>query len=379
MDFAPSAAQEAVREVARRFARERLAPLARDRDRHERFPAEEMRELGRLGLLGVNVPEELGGSAAGPVAYVLAMAEIAAADASVAVTMAVTNMCAELIARAGTPAQRRRYVPPLVSGEFLAGAFALSEPQSGSDASAMTTFAERRGDRYVLNGAKQWITSGAYAGVMVVWARTSREPGSGGISCFLVERGTPGLTVGRPEDKMGLRGSNTVPLAFEECEIPAKNRLGEEGSGFRWAMTALDGGRIGIAAQALGIGEAALAAAVRYAKERHAFGRPIAEFQGVSFPLADVATELAAARLLALRAAWCKEEGRPCTREAAIAKVFASEAANRAVTRAVQVHGGYGYTDAFPVERYLRDARVTMIYEGTSEIQRLVIARELLR
>jgi alkylation response protein AidB-like acyl-CoA dehydrogenase len=379
MEFAPSAAQEAVREVARRFARERLAPRARDRDLHEIFPAEEMRELGALGLLGVNVPEAWGGSAAGAVAYVLAMAEIAAADASVAVTMAVTNMCAELIARAGTDEQRRRYVPKLTSGEYLAGSFALSEPQAGSDAGGMTTFAERRGDRYVLNGAKQWITSGAYCGVMVVWARTSREPGTKGISCFLVERGTPGLTVGKPEDKMGLRGSNTVPLAFEDCEIPVEARLGEEGAGFRWAMAALDGGRIGIAAQALGIGEAALEAAVHYARERRAFGRPIAEFQGVSFPLADVKTELSAARLLALRAAWLKDEGRPFTREAAMAKLLASEAAQRAVSRAVQVHGGYGYTDAFPVERYLRDARVTTIYEGTSEIQRLVIAREVLR
>jgi alkylation response protein AidB-like acyl-CoA dehydrogenase len=379
MEFAPSAAQEAVREVARRFARERLAPRARDRDRNETFPAAELRELASLGLLGVNVPEELGGAGVGAVAYSLAVAELAAADASVAVTLAVTNMCSELIVRAGSEEQRRRYVPRLVGGEYLAGSFALSEPHAGSDPSAMTTFAARRGDRWILNGAKQWITSGAHAGVMVVWARTSRDPGAKGISCFLVEAGTPGLAIGRPEDKMGLRGSNTVPLAFEDCEVPDENRMGEEGAGFRWAMVALDGGRIGIASQAVGIGEAALEAAVRYAKERRAFGRPIAEFQGVSFPLADVRTELSAARLLALRAAWLKEEGRPYTREASMAKLFASEAANRAVTKAVQVHGGYGYTDAFPVERYLRDARVTTIYEGTSEIQRLVIARELLR
>jgi len=379
MDFSPNEIQAAVRDAARRYAREKLAPGARERDRTHAFPKQELREMAELGLMGVNVPEEYGGAGAGAVAYALAMMEIAAGCASTSVTMGVTNMCAELICRAGTEEQRRRYVPLLTSGEYVAGAFALSEPHAGSDPAAMTTFAERKGDRWVINGAKQWITSGAYAGVMVVWARTSRAPGAKGISCFLVEGGTKGLIVGRPEDKMGLRASNTVPLTFEDCEIPAENLLGEEGEGFKLAMMALDGGRIGIASQAVGIGTAALEASIAYAKERKAFGQPIAEFQAIRFKLADMKTGLDAARLLALRAAARKEQGKPFTREASMAKLFASEHANRVVSEAVQIHGGYGYVDEFPVERHLRDARVTTIYEGTSEIQRLVIAREILR
>ncbi|HWV38637.1 MAG TPA: acyl-CoA dehydrogenase family protein [Vulgatibacter sp.] len=371
--------QTAIRDAARAFAREKLAPGARDRDLGEVFPAKELAEMAALGLMGVNVPEAYGGAEAGAIAYSLAMTEIAAGDASAAVAMGVTNMCAELICRAGTEEQKRRYVTRLTSGEYVAGAFALSEPQAGSDPAGMATFAERRGDRWVLNGAKQWITSGDVAGVMVVWARTSKAPGSKGISCFLVEGGTKGLHVGKAEDKMGLRASHTVPLTFEDCEIPAENLMGEEGDGFKWAMIALDGGRIGIGSQALGIGYAALEASIAYAKDRQAFGRPIADFQGVSFKLADMKTELDAARLLTLRAAWLKENGRPFTREASMAKLFASEAVNRVVAHAVQIHGGYGYVDEFPVERHLRDARVTTIYEGTSEIQRVVIAREILR
>lgn len=379
MDFTPNEIQAAVRDVARRYAQDRLAPGARERDRNHAFPREEVREMADLGLMGVNVPESLGGAEAGTVAYSLAMTEIAAGCASTAVTMAVTNMCAELICRAGSEEQKKRYVPRLTSGEYVAGAFALSEPQAGSDPAAMSTFAEKRGGKWVLNGAKQWITSGAYAGVMVVWARTSRDPGAKGISCFLVEGGTKGLVVGKAEEKMGLKASNTVPLTFEDCEIPEENLLGTVGDGFKWAMVALDGGRIGIASQALGIGRAALEAATAYAKDRKAFGQPIGEFQAIRWKLADMKTELDAAQLLALRAAWLKENGRPFTREASMAKLFASEAANRAVGEAVQIHGGYGFVDEFPVERHYRDARVTTIYEGTSEIQRLVIAREVLR
>lgn len=379
MDFTPNEIQAAVRDAARRYAQERLAPGARDRDRNHTFPKTELREMAELGLMGVNVPEEYGGVGAGVVAYSLAMTEIAAGCASTAVTMAVTNMCAELICKAGSEEQKRKYVPLLTSGEYMAGAFALSEPQAGSDPAAMATFAEKRGNKWVLNGAKQWITSGAYAGVMVVWARTSREPGAKGISCFLVEGGTKGLVVGKAEEKMGLKASNTVPLTFEDCEIPEENLMGTVGDGFKWAMVALDGGRIGIASQAIGIGRGALDASVAYAKDRKAFGQPIGQFQGTGFKLADMKTELDAAQLLALRAAWLKENGRPFTREASIAKLFASEAANRAVAHAVQIHGGYGYVDEFPVERAYRDARVTTIYEGTSEIQRLVIAREVLR
>jgi alkylation response protein AidB-like acyl-CoA dehydrogenase len=378
MDLTLTDTQRAVQETARAFAAEVVAPRARDTDRLERFPAEVYLQLGELGLLGVNVPAALGGSEAGVVAYSLAMTEIAAACAATSVGMAVTNMCAELISTYGTPAQAARHVPGLVSGASVAGAFALSEPHAGSDPGAGRTTARRQGSGWVLNGTKQWITSGAHAGVIVVWARTS-DRGNKGLSCFLVEKGAAGLLVGRAEDKMGLRGSNTVALTFEGCEVGAEALLGREGDGFKLAMAALDGGRIGIASQACGVGRAALAAAARYATERRAFGRPIADFQALRFMLADMQTSLDAAQLLTWRAAELKERRVPFSKEASMAKLFASEAANRICDRAVQVHGGYGYLDEFPVERYLRDARVQTIYEGTSEIQRLVIAREVLR
>jgi alkylation response protein AidB-like acyl-CoA dehydrogenase len=306
------------------------------------------------------------------------MMEVSAACASTSVAMAVTNMCAELIYRFGTDAQRDLFVRRLVSGEAVAGAFALSEPHCGSDPGALRTTAKKTSNGWVLNGTKQWITSGAYAGVMVVWARTA-EAGNKGLSCFIVEGGQKGLVVGKPEDKMGLRGSNTVALTFEDCEVPADRLLAKEGDGFKLAMIALDGGRIGIASQACGVARAALEASVRYAKDRRAFGQPIGEFEGVRWHLANMKTELAAAELLTLRAARLKEQGQAFTREASMAKLFASEASNRACDKAVQIHGGYGYIDEFPVERYFRDARVQTIYEGTSEIQRLVIARELIK
>ncbi len=375
----PTETQAQVAAIAHAIARDVVAPVARENDRAARFPAEMIRELGRAGLLAMNVPGELGGSGAGPVAYVLAMMEIAAADCAVAVTMAVTNMVGDVIARFGTREQAERCCPRLASGEWLAGAFALSEPQGGSDAAAMRTRAERRGDRWVLNGEKQWITSGDTAGVIVVWARTDPSAGTNGISAFLVEAGTPGLRVGRREHKMGLRASSTVSLSFEDCAVPDSAVLGRPGDGFRIAMSALDGGRIGIASQATGAMAAALAAATRYARDRQAFGQPIGEFQAIAFMLADMRTEHDAARLLTLRAAALKERGRPFTREASMAKLFATEAAQRSVEKAVQIHGGYGCIDEFPVEKYFRDARVQSIYEGTSEIQRLVIARELLR
>jgi hypothetical protein len=377
MDLEPTDVQAAVAAASRSFAEKRVAPAARENDRAARFPEEILREMAPLGLLAVNVPAAYGGAEAGVVAYALAVMEIAAADCSVAVTMAVTNMVGETIARFGTEDQKARCLPRLASAEWLAGAFALSEPHSGSDAGAMTTRAERREDRWVLNGAKQWITSGDRAGVMVVWARTGRT-GSKGISAFLVEGGTPGLVVGRHEEKMGLRASSTVSLAFEDCEIPAEALLGGEGQGMRIALSALDGGRIGIASQATGTMRAALDAATRYARERRAFGRAIGEFQAISFALADMRTAHDAARLMTLRAAWLKEHGRPFSREASMAKLLASESAQSVVAKAVQIHGGYGYVDEYPVERYFRDARVQTIYEGTSEIQRLVIAREIL-
>ncbi|GMU05653.1 acyl-CoA dehydrogenase family protein [Corallococcus caeni] len=378
MNFDLTETQTLIRDTARKFARERVAPHARAADREERFDPEVFKALAEVGLLGVNLPGKYGGAEAGVVSYALAMMEMAAADASVSVAMAVTNMCGELIHAAGNDAQREKYVTRITSGEAIVGAFALSEPHAGSDPGAMRTTATKRGDVYVLNGSKQWITSGAYAGVIVVWARTG-QAGNKGLSCFIVEGGAKGLHVGKHEDKMGLRASNTVGLTFEDCEVPAANLLGKEGDGFRLAMMALDGGRIGIAAQACGTGRAALEATVSYTKDRKAFGQAVADLQAPRFMMADMHTQLDAAELLTLRAAALKEAGQPFTREASMAKLFASEMSNKVADKAVQLHGGYGYIDEFPVERYFRDARVQTIYEGTSEVQRMVIARETFR
>jgi alkylation response protein AidB-like acyl-CoA dehydrogenase len=377
--FEPDEHQRLVQETARKYAQESLATVAAELDREARFPAEQLRDLAELGLMGVNVPEEYGGAQAGAVAYALAMMEIAQGCASTAVTMAVTNMVAETIVKFGTPPQRQRYVPELTSGRFAAGSFALSEPSGGSDAAALRSSAWRDGGHWVLSGEKQWITSGDRAGVIIVWARTQAGSGSRGISAFLVEGGQAGMRVGKHEDKMGLRASSTVSLAFDEMRLRKDQLLGEEGHGFPIAMAALDGGRISIAAQAVGVGTAALRASARYAKERRAFDRPIADFQAIRFMLADCDTELEAARLLALNAAGLKESGRPFSREGSMAKLLATEAANRVCDIAVQVHGGYGYIDEFPVERHYRDIRASTIYEGTSEVQRLVIARDVLK
>ncbi len=378
MDLSLTETQTMVRDTARAYADRVLAKRAAAFEREGRIDPDVLREMASMGLMGVNVPAALGGAEAGATAYALAMSEIARGCAATAVTMAVTNMVGEVITSFGTPAQRERYVPRLTSGEYLAGSFALSEPEAGSDPGAMRTTATRHGDRWVIRGAKQWITSGDIAGVFVVWARTG-GPGTAGISCFLVENGTPGLRVGRHEDKMGIRGSTTVPLEFDEVTVGHDALLGVEGGGFKVAMMALDGGRIGIGAQAVGIATAALDEAVTYAKDRKQFGQAIGNFQAVQWMLADSRTELDGARLLVLRAAGLKDEQRPFSTEAAMAKMFASEAAWRVTNRAVQVHGGYGYTREFPAERHMRDSRVTMIYEGTSEIQRLVIARAMLR
>jgi len=378
MDLDLTETQELIVRTARDYAERVIRPVAGDLDREERFPREILKGLADLGLMGVNVPSELGGAEAGAVAYALAMMEVARACASTAVTMSVTNMVAEVIATFGTDEQKSLYVPRITSGEYAAGAFALSEPEAGSDPGAMGTRADRTADGWVLNGQKQWITSGAYAGVMVVWARTGGT-GTKGISAFLVEGGTPGLKVGKPEEKLGIRASNTVPLTFEDCRIPASALLGVENGGFKIAMMALDGGRIGIGSQAIGIATAALEEAADYAKQRKQFGSPIGDFQAIKWMLADSKVELEAARLLVLRAADMKEKGRPFTRESAMAKVYASEAANRICYRCLQVHGGYGYVRDFAVERHFRDARVTTIYEGTSEIQRTVIARSELK
>jgi alkylation response protein AidB-like acyl-CoA dehydrogenase len=381
MDFTLNETQRMVQQAARDYATRVIMPEAAAIDRHERFPRELLKGLADLGLMAVNVPDTLGGAAAGAVSYALAMQEIARACASTAVTMAVTNMVGEVIATFGTDAQKQQHNPRLASGEYAAGAFALSEPEAGSDPGSMRTTATRDGDHWVLDGQKQWITSGAHAGVMVVWARTGdREkfPGTRGVSCFLVEGGTPGLRVGKAEDKMGLRGSNTVGLTFEGCRVPASALLGELNGGFKIAMMALDGGRIGISSQAIGIARAALEESVQYARDRKQFDKPIAEFQAIQWKLADMQTELDAANLLSLRAAWLKENGRVFSREASMAKVYATEAANRICNHAVQIHGGYGYIREFAAERHLRDVRVTTIYEGTSEVQRIVIARSVL-
>jgi alkylation response protein AidB-like acyl-CoA dehydrogenase len=379
IDFELSEEQQLIQATARDFAREVLLPQARNRDRDQTFPVAELKRLASIGLLGVNVPQSLGGSEAGAVAYALAMMELASGCASTTVAVAVTNMVSEIIVKYGSEAQQHEHVPRLQSGEYVCGAFALSEPHTGSDAAALKTSARRVDDGWIVNGSKQWITSGDHSGILIVWAKTSPAGGARGLSAFLVRAGTPGLVVGKHEDKMGLRGSTTVPLTFEDMKLPADALLGREGDGFKIAMEALDGGRIGVASQAFGIGRAALQAATAYAKERKAFGNLLAEFQAIQWMLADSATELEAARLLVLRAAWLKEHGQPFTREASMGKVFSSEAAWRACDRALQVHGGNGYVREYDVERYLRDVRVTRIYEGTSEVQRIVIARTLLR
>jgi alkylation response protein AidB-like acyl-CoA dehydrogenase len=373
--------QQLIQQTARDFAERRIMPVAAEIDRASRFPTDILHEIAELGLMGVNVPEELGGSKSGVVAYVLAMMEVSRACASTAVTMSVTNMVAEVISAFGTPDQRNRYVPKITSGEYECASFALSESGAGSDAGAMRTTATRDGNHWVLNGEKMWISHGDHAGVIVLWARTGdagTHPGTKGISCFLIEPGTPGFSVGNHEDKMGIRGSTTVSLIFEDCRIPASALLGEENRGFRIAMMALDGGRLGIASQAVGIATAALEETIAYVKERKQFQRPIADFQAIQWQIADSRTELDAARLLTLRAAWLKEEGLPFTTEASMAKVYASEMAVRVCNRCVQMHGGYGFTKEYGVERHLRDCRVTTIYEGTSEVQRMVISRNVL-
>jgi alkylation response protein AidB-like acyl-CoA dehydrogenase len=379
MHLEPTETQALVQRAARDFAARVVAPLAASIDASSTLPAEVLSGLASLGLMAVNVPPELGGSGAGAVAYALAVQEIAGACASTAVAMSVTNMVGETLTRYGAGGLAARHCPRLAGGDHGLGAFALSEPEAGSDAGALRTTARREGGEWILDGAKQWISGGPQAGVFIVWARTG-APGSGarGLSCFVVEGGAKGLTVGPPEDKMGLRGSSTVPLELAGCRVPADALLGAENEGFEIAMTALDGGRIGIAAQAVGIARAALKESVEYAKQRRTFGAAIAEHQGIKFKLADMASSIDAAHLLCLRAAWRKERGQPFTHEASMAKVFASEAALRVTNEAVQIHGGYGYVREFAAERHLRDARATTIYEGTSEIQRLVIARGVL-
>jgi alkylation response protein AidB-like acyl-CoA dehydrogenase len=379
MDWNLTDDQRLIVDMVHSFAEKELKPRAAELDRTGEFPLATMQRLADLGLMGMNVPAAYGGSEAGPVALSLALTEAARGCASTAVTMSVTNMVGEAIVKFGVEEQKRRLLPRLNSGPFPIGSFALTESSSGSDAASLKTRAVLQGDEWVVNGSKIFISHGAYASVMVVWVRTGDAPGADGISALLVERDTPGLIIGKHEDKMGLRGSNTVSLAFEDCRVPRANLLGRPGEGFKIAMMALDGGRIGIGSQAIGIGRAALEAAVDYAKVREQFGQPIGRLGAIQDKIADMATQLEAARALTLRAAWLKETGQRFGREASMAKLYASEALQRIVKEAVQIHGGYGYVKDYVVERLFRDARVATIYEGTSEIQRLVIARELLR
>ncbi len=378
VDLSLSEEHALIRTTARRLAEAELLPLAPSCDREAIFPEHQIKKLGDNGFLAMLAPHEFGGSEAGAVAYALAMTEVARCCGSTAVTMAVTNMVCDAICAFGTEAQKKKYVPRLASGEFLAGSFSLSEPGAGSDAASLTSVAESVEGGYRLRGNKCWVTSGDRAGVILLMAKTDEAAGARGISAFLVEPDTPGLTISGPEDKMGLRGSSTVSLHMDGLRVSSEQRLGPEGAGFRIAMRALDGGRIGVAAQAIGLSTACLEASAGYAQERQQFGKPLSHFQAIQWKLADIATELDAARLMVLRAAWLKEHEKPFSQRAAMAKLFATEAANRAALEAVQIHGGYGYTSEFPVERFLRDLRVTTIYEGTSEIQRWVISRSVL-
>lgn len=369
--------QDAIREMTHQFAHDVLWPTAEARDKSRQFPRAELTQMGELGLMGMLVPEEYGGSDTGAVAYALALEEIAAGDGPVSTILSVHSSvgCVPIL-KYGTEAQKQKYLPKLASGEWIGG-FALTEPQAGSDASNLKTTALRDRDHWVINGAKQFITSGKNGKVIIVFAVTDKAAGKRGISAFIVETDTPGYEVVRVEEKLGLNCSDTCQLAFTDMRIPAENMLGEEGQGYKIALANLEGGRIGIAAQAVGMARSALKAARDYAAERTSFGTAITNHQAVGFKLADMATQVEAARQLVLHAASLKEAGIPCLNEASMAKLFASEMAERVCSDAIQIHGGYGYLSDYPVERIYRDVRICQIYEGTSDIQRLVIARNL--
>jgi butyryl-CoA dehydrogenase len=371
--------QAQVRELCREFAEQELRPNARRWDAEHTFPREAVRQLGEMGLMGVMVAPEWGGSGMGAVAYAVAMEEISRGCAGTSVVMSVNNsLYCDPISKAGTEEQKREFLEPFARGRKL-GAFALTEPMSGSDAAEMRTTAVRSGDGYLLSGTKNFITNGPQADTILVFAMTDRERRHKGITAFLVPADAPGFARGKPDEKVGIRASGSCSVFFERCAVPARFRLGEEGEGFKIAMSALDGGRIGIAAQALGIARAASEEAIAYAKERRAFGQPVASFQAIQFMLADMETELEAARLLVWRAASLKDANRRFTSEAAMAKLFASEMCERVTSHALQIHGGYGYVKDFDAERHWRDSRITQIYEGTSEIQRLVISAAILK
>jgi len=378
MSFQLTEEQEMVRLMARDFAAKELEPSAAQRDKEEIFPMDVVKKMGELGLLGMMVPDEYGGAGAGAVSYCLALQEIAYSCASTAVTMSVANLSTEPLLKFGDEEQKARYLTRLAQGELL-GCFALTEPAAGSDPGSLSMRADDEGDHYLLNGTKTFITHGQYADIVNLIARTGPEKGSKGLSAFIVEKGTPGFSIGTREDKMGLRASNTVELLFNDCRIPKENLVGRPGAGFRTAMVALDSGRIGIASQALGITRACLDESIEYSNKRKQFGKTIGSFEAIQWMLADMATGIEAANWLIMSAAWRKDQGLDFTKEASMAKLFSSELANKSAYLALQIHGGYGYLKEFKVERLFRDARATTIYEGTSEIQRLVIARNLLK
>ena len=371
--------QRAVRDAARDFAHNVLKPGVIDRDNEQRFPADEVRQLGELGFMGMMVDPKYGGSGMDTVSYVLAMEELSKIDASASVCVSVNNslVCWGLEAY-GTEEQKERFLKPLASGEKI-GAFCLSEPEAGSDATSQRTTAIDMGDHYLLNGTKNWITNGGSASTYLVMAQTDADKGHRGINCLVVERGMDGFIVGAKEDKMGIRGSDTHTLMFQDVKVPKANRIGEDGFGFKFAMKTLAGGRIGIAAQALGIASGALEFALAYSRERKAFGKEIHKHQAIAFKLADMATEVEAARMLCLKAAWIKDQGQDYDLASSMAKLYASEVAGRVTDQAVQVHGGYGYVKEYHVERLMRDSKITQIYEGTSEVQRIVISRSILQ
>lgn len=367
-----------IQKAARDFANDVLKPGVIERDEHQKFPAEQVKQMGELGFLGMMVSQKYGGGGMDCISYVLAMEEISKIDASASVVMSVNNslVCWGL-ETFGTEEQKQKYLVPLAKGEII-GAFCLSEPEAGSDATSQRTTAIDKGDHYVINGTKNWITNGGTASVYLVIAQTDVAKGHRGINAFIVEKGTPGFVVGPKENKLGIRGSDTHSLMFTDVKVPKENRIGEDGFGFKFAMQTLTGGRIGIASQALGIASGAYELALAYSKERKAFGKTINQHQIIQFKLADMATEIEAARLLCLKAAWLKDKHQDYTTASAMAKVFASELAMRTTVEAVQIHGGYGFVKEYHVERLMRDAKITQIYEGTSEVQRIVISRALL-
>ncbi len=380
MIFDLTSEQEMVQHMARDFAEKHLRPVAEEIDKTKAFPFENLKKMAQLGLMGMNISIDYKGSEVGVVTYSLAITEIGKACAATGVTTSVTNMVAEVIQEFATEEIKKTHLPRICDGTYPAGSFALTEPGAGSDAASILTTAEKDGDGYRINGTKTMITSGEHSGITVVWAVTDKTARKGkGISAFVVEKGREGFRVGKNEEKLGQRASSTNELIFEDCRVPMENLLGKEGDGFKIAMMELDGGRIGIGSLALGIGLEAIEYATAYVKDREQFGKSLSNFQAIQWMIADSYTELEAARLLLLRAAYLKENGRKFTKEASMAKVFASEAARQVAIRSIQMLGGYGYTKDYPVERFLRDVIVTTLYEGTSEVQRMVIAREILR